>query len=145
MAFLANKKLKVFGGLLAVAFVGIQFVPVNRENPEKRSEVDAPDEVKAILRRSCYDCHSNETVWPWYSYVAPVSWLIESDVRKGRKHVNFSNWDKAGSDERKEIRHESYEEVDHGEMPMSIYTLIHPDAKLSDKDKSALKDWAEQP
>ena len=64
--------------------VVIQFIPVNRNNPEVTGEINAPEEVMAILRRSCYDCHSNETVWPWYSYVAPASWLISHAVHDGR-------------------------------------------------------------
>ena len=66
--------------------------PVDRENPPVTGDIGAPSEVDAILRTSCYDCHSNETVWPWYSYLAPASWLVAEDVEHGREHLNFSEW-----------------------------------------------------
>ena len=78
--------------VLILAVIGIQFVPVNRMNPPVTGEIGAPEKVMAILHRSCYDCHSNKTVWPWYSYVAPISWLVADDVHEGRRHMNFSEW-----------------------------------------------------
>src|SRR6478672_7737844 len=77
---------------LFVAFLAAQIVPVTRVNPPVEGDLTAPADVKAVLRRACYDCHSNETVWPWYSHVAPVSWLVADDVNKGRRHWNFSTW-----------------------------------------------------
>ena len=75
---------------LGVILLAAQLVPVDRSNPPVQGEVAAPSEVRAILRRACYDCHSNAVRWPWYGRVAPVSWLLERDVREGRKEVNFS-------------------------------------------------------
>ena len=89
-----KKYLKRLGFALIVILTGIQFIPVERSNPPARSAVAAPSEVQALLRRACFDCHSNETVWPWYSHIAPVSLLIAGDVRRGRKEVNFSAWEK---------------------------------------------------
>src|ERR1700749_1346437 len=77
---------------LVVVLIAIQFVPVTRTNPPVTNALQAPDAVASILRRSCYDCHSNETIWPWYAYVAPISWLIAGDVNDGRKHLNVSSW-----------------------------------------------------
>jgi hypothetical protein len=87
--------------LLAIVLllVVIQFVPVDRSNPPVTSEVPASPEARAVLRRACYDCHSNETVWPWYSKVAPVSWLVARDVHKGREELNFSTWDRYATKE----------------------------------------------
>jgi len=114
-------------GILAV-FVVIQFIPIGagKTNPEGGREVTwDSDRTKQLVERACYDCHSNKTVWPWYSYVAPVSWLVEHDVHEGREHLNFSEWDK-------EQKHadEAAEEVEDGEMPLRIYTLLHPEARL---------------
>ncbi len=127
---------------LAAVFILIQLVPVDRSNPPATSSdvsVSAPEDVRAVLRKACYDCHSNETVWPWYSYVAPVSWLIAHDVHEGREELNFSAWNRG----RKEShdRHEIFEEVSEGEMPLWYYVLLHPGASLSDKDKELLRDW----
>jgi hypothetical protein len=131
------------GVILAVAFVIIQFVPVDRSNPPVEGEVPASPEVKQILRRACYDCHSNETVWPWYSRVAPVSWLIARDVHEGREHLNFSTWDRISTQEQVEAMHESWEDVAEGEMPLWYYLPPHPEARLTDQDRAALRRWKE--
>jgi len=73
--------------LLVVAFVFIQFIPVDKSNPPVIVDIPTPPEVKAILKRACYDCHSNETVWPWYSQIAPISWLLARDVHEGRTEI----------------------------------------------------------
>ncbi len=92
---------------IGVILIGIQFIPVERSNPPVTQEIDAPSNVLSILKTSCYDCHSNETEWPWYSKVAPVSFLVSADVRNGRKRVNFSEWDKY-DEEKKEKKLEYY-------------------------------------
>src|SRR2546423_15539812 len=76
----------------------IQLIPVSRSNPPITKDIAAPPRIESILRRGCYDCHSNQTRWPWYAYVAPVSWLAIRDVDSGRKHLNFSTWDKYSDD-----------------------------------------------
>jgi cytochrome c551/c552 len=132
---------------LAVAFVVIQFIRPARTNPPVdetatlSARLQVTPEVEAILNRSCIDCHSHKTVWPWYSNVAPVSWLLVRDVNEGRRHWNVSNWP---TDSRRSARRldEMCEQVEHGEMPLSIYLTMHPTAKLSDADKKALCDWA---
>ncbi len=133
--------LKIIAAVLIVAFIGIQFVPVERSNPPVTGEIDAPPRVKEILMRSCYDCHSNETVWPWYSYIAPASWLLADDVAEGRAELNFSEW--KGYDEKRKLKKfkETREEVEEGEMPQWYYVIMHPEAKLSDADKQALFEW----
>ena len=126
---------------LLVACVAIQFVPVPRDNPPVESEVPATAAVRSILRTSCYDCHSNETRWPWYAYVAPVSWLVANDVHDAREHMNFSTW--ARYDARKQAKHleEAWEEIDEGEMPLFYYVWLHAEAELSPSDRSALRGW----
>ncbi|RPI18631.1 MAG: cytochrome C [Ignavibacteriae bacterium] len=106
-------------------------------------KLNVPANVESILRRSCFDCHSNHTNWPWYSNVAPASWLLADDVETGRKEMNFSEWGKMPESKR-EIKLESIcEEIEEGEMPLPKYLILHPDAKLSDADKKILCDWAE--
>ena len=133
--------LKIIAAVLIVAFIGIQFVPVEKSNPPVTGEIDAPPRVTEVLMRSCYDCHSNETVWPWYSYIAPMSWLLADDVQEGRDELNFSEW--KGYDEKKMLKKlkETGEEVKEGEMPEWYYVIMHPEAKLSDADKAALYEW----
>jgi hypothetical protein len=130
-------------GVLAVVLVAIQLVPVERTNPPVEEEVDAPEEVVQVLRRACYDCHSNETVWPWYSRVAPASWLAVRDVTKGREELNFSTWNRLSTRERVEAMQESWEEVEEGEMPPWFYLPPHPEALLSPEDRELLRRWAE--
>lgn len=132
---------RLFLGILLL-LVAIQLVPVDRSNPSVEVEVPAPETVRAILRRACYDCHSNETVWPWYSRVAPVSWLIARDVRKGREELNFSTWNRISPRQQAKRLQESAEEVAEGEMPPWFYVCIHRDARLTAEDRSALRNWA---
>src|SRR5260370_21785207 len=88
------KIIKLIVVLAAVALIVAQFFRVDRSNPPVASDLRAPPDVKGILRRACYDCHSNETRWPWYTHVAPVSWLMAYDVHEGRHRLNYSNWGK---------------------------------------------------
>jgi hypothetical protein len=127
---------------LAIGFTVIQFVPVERTNPTVEAEVPAPPEVKEILRRACYDCHSHETRWPWYSRVAPVSWLVARDVREGRDELNFSTWNRISTKDRLDAMHESWEEVAEGEMPPWFYLPPHPEARLSDSEREVLRRWS---
>jgi hypothetical protein len=130
--------------VLGVAFglaVAIQLVPVDRTNPPVEATVDAPEQILPILKRSCFDCHSHETKWPGYSYVAPISWLVRHDVTEAREHMNFSTWQKYDTEKRKKLLGEAWEEVSEGAMPMPMYTWMHPGAKLSDDDKKLLYTW----
>jgi hypothetical protein len=125
-----------------VVLLAIQLVPVDRSNPPVEAEVPAPVHVRALLRRACYDCHSNETTWPWYSRVAPFSWLVARDVREGRDELNFSTWNRMTTQERVKRLKESWKEVAEGEMPPWFYLGIHRDAVLSAEDRAALRAWA---
>ena len=126
---------------LIVIFVGIQFIPVERTNPPVSWDINAPENISQILRTSCYDCHSNETVWPWYSKIAPVSFLVAGDVNEGRKHLNFSEWDKYEADKREKILEEIVEEIEKEAMPPTSYTFTHPNAKLDDHRIKLIKEW----
>jgi len=140
-----NRRL-VRRALLAVALALLlaQVVPVDRSNPAVAAEVAAPPQVRAILRRACYDCHSNETVWPWYGRVAPVSWLLARDVREGRKEVNFSVFGQYADKRRQRKWIEIPEQVEKGEMPPWFYAAMHREARLSEADRAVLVRWARE-
>jgi hypothetical protein len=125
---------------LCTIIVGIQLIPVKQTNPEVAYDFDGPAQVKAILKRSCYDCHSNETAWPWYSHAAPASWLVAHHVEDGRKHLNFSEWEALKA--MGWIRNEIVEEVSEGKMPPKSYLFMHPGAKVTAQELSVLKEWA---
>ena len=125
--------------MLALA---IQLFPITRDNPPVTGTIDAPAAIAATLKRSCFDCHSNETVWPWYSRVAPASWLVAHDVHEGREHLNFSTWASLSPAERQKLFQRMAEVVQNGAMPPGIYTPLHPDARLSLQDTTTLMEWA---
>jgi heme-binding protein len=127
---------------LCVVFVAIQFVPVSRTNPPAQGEFRGSAELVSVLRRACYDCHSNETVWPWYSRVAPLSWVIAHDVNEGRAELNFSTWNQLSVDKQAKAMKESWKEVAEGEMPTWYYVALHSEARLSPNDQSVLRGWA---
>ncbi|MFH0947164.1 MAG: heme-binding domain-containing protein [Planctomycetota bacterium] len=129
--------------LLIVALVAMQFWPVDRENPAKRGDPAAPEQVVSVLKRACYNCHSNETQWPWYGYVAPVSWLLSGHVKDARSKVNFSEWDSYSAKKRAKIIEEVYDEVEGEDMPPALYALGHPEAKVTAAELAALKAWAD--
>lgn len=133
---------RIFLILLGV-FLILQFFPVERTNPPVTSEIQTKPEIKEVLKRSCYDCHSNETVWPTYSYLFPASLLISHHVDEGREELNFSKFGLLSERKQNKKIYEIWEQVDEGEMPPRDYLLLHPSAKLSDKDKEILKAWAD--
>jgi len=106
------------------------------------SDFAGPENIKAILQRSCYNCHSNLTHWPWYSQIAPISWIISHDVQQGREHLNFSNWDSLTPKEQAHQIEEIWEEIEKGSMPLPKYLFLHRAAELSAADKEAVKNWA---
>jgi hypothetical protein len=127
------------GAVLLVAFLAIQLVPYGWEhpNPPVVAEPAWPDpEAEELARTACYSCHSNETDWPLYSYVAPMSWLVRQDVEQGRDELNFSEWDGDAD--------HAVDEVAEGSMPPDRYTLIHRDADLSTEERERLLTALEQ-
>jgi hypothetical protein len=131
-----KKVLKYLVLILIAGFILIQLVPYGRNhtNPPVVSEPnwDSP-RTHELAVRACFDCHSNETVWPWYSNIAPASWLVYHDVETGRRFMNFSDW---GT--RRQESGEIAEVVNGGEMPPSQYLLMHPEARLSASEKQEL-------
>jgi hypothetical protein len=137
-----NKILLRIALVALVVAVVIQFVPVKRTNPPVEADFDGPPKVAAVLETSCYDCHSNETRWPWYGRVAPVSWLVAHDVEEAREHLNFSSWGSYDLRQQEKLAEEIWEEVEEGEMPLRKYLLAHPEARLSESARQTLREWS---
>jgi Haem-binding domain len=119
--------------VLGALFVALQLVPYGRDHSNPPVTRDAPwptAEGRRLAVSACYDCHSNQTKWPWYSHVAPMSWLVQRDVERGRAELNFSNWDGDADD--------AADAVEDGSMPPRNYTFLHPDARLSAEEKATL-------
>ncbi len=135
------KKSKIILLTVLVILVAIQFVPVERSNPPATQKLEMPTDVAKIMKRSCFDCHSNETVWPWYSYVAPISWLVVEDVEEGRHKMNFSEWDRLKPKKQHKRLDECIEEIEEGEMPLQPYLILHSHAKVNETDLALLKNW----
>lgn len=125
------------GGLAAIALlVAIQLVPYGRTHTNPRVTDEAPwpsDEARDLAVAACYDCHSNETEWPLYASVAPMSWLIQRDVDDGREALNFSTWGDSESD-----ADDAADALEEGSMPPAQYLPLHPDARLSGEEKAVL-------
>lgn len=144
-----KKIIKIVLIILVIGLVAIQFFRPERNSSEIYEEnhvtkrLNVPDNVHQILKRSCFDCHSNHTTWPWYSNVAPVSWLVAKDVRNGRAKMNFSEWGKIPVSKQEARLEAICEEIKEGEMPLKEYLYLHPGAKLSPQDKDVLCGWVE--
>ncbi|MBP1609244.1 MAG: heme-binding protein [Acidobacteria bacterium] len=129
--------------ILAAVMLLAQAFRIDKTNPPVQSDISTNSEAHALLRRACYNCHSSETVWPWYSNVAPVSWLLASDVQEGRGHVNFSEWGTYSSAVQSHKLAAIAEEVRGGEMPPWYYALLHAEARLGTAERTSIADWAE--
>lgn len=126
---------------LLLGLAAAQLVRPPRDNPPVTGDLAAPSDVQALLRRACYDCHSHETVWPWYAGVAPVSWLVAHDVDEGRRKLDFSTWTAYGPGKRAKKLRASAKELAEGEMPPWQYRLVHPEARLADAERAQLLAW----
>ena len=141
--------LKIITIIVVVLFLGIQVVRPARTNPTvdesqtifARTQMTPP--VAAILNRSCNDCHSNKTVWPWYTNVAPISWWLSNHVNAGRHMLNYSEWELLDRDRQSRKLRQICDEVEDGAMPLSSYLPMHPKAKLSEEDKKTLCNWTD--
>lgn len=139
-----GKKAKVATLVVGAVFVAAQFCQPERANPlsDPAASFEAvenpPPRVRAVLDRACKDCHSNSTVWPWYSHIAPASWLVADDVVDARRHLNLSEWGKMKPERRRHALEEMCREVKSGGMPMWQYRLLHPSARLQPDDVATL-------
>ena len=141
------KIVKIIAIVLLVAFVGIQFIPTTRNQSEVVPKTDfilvndVPNDIKNKLQVSCYDCHSNNTKYPWYNKVQPVAWFLEDHIKEGKAELNFNEWDDY-SNRRKNSKLKSIiNQIESGEMPLDSYTLIHGNAKLSESEKKLLIEY----
>lgn len=130
-------KLILIGGtilfsVIGIGIIAIQFIPIDRTNPPVANEPawNTP-ETRALMEKACFDCHSNETKWPWYAQVAPVSWYIARHVHEGRHKINYSEWNP-------NQENESVEVILKGKMPPKSYLLIHPEARLTEAETKQL-------
>ncbi|NVJ87712.1 MAG: heme-binding domain-containing protein [Algoriphagus sp.] len=145
-----NKIWKYIGIGLVVILLALQLIPnelppVQTENPAAIDHSPLLDpEVATIFKSSCYDCHSNETDYPWYSHVVPVSWLVAKDIREGREELNFSEWENYDPLDQLAILDDIYGEVEEEEMPLPIYTMIHWEARIGAFERQKIMDWAER-
>jgi Haem-binding domain len=131
--------------VFVAGFALLQLTNQPRTNPPVVSDLMAsnppPPQVAAMLHAACYDCHSSETRWPWYSHVAPMSWLIASDVKEGRENLNLSDWSNDNPMRAAKWLENMSDEISSGEMPLPKYTKIHADARLTEIQRKELTDW----
>jgi mono/diheme cytochrome c family protein len=144
-----KKLLKIVFIVIVVFLVVAQFIRPSQVNPPidptktLAANAPVPANIQQMFDRSCNDCHSNRTVYPWYSNVAPVSWLLADDIKDGRREVNFSEWGNYTQKRRLRKLKEICDQVKERDMPLKKYLPLHPDAKLSDADRAAICAWAQ--
>ncbi len=133
---------------LGIVFIAIQFYPRNNNNISKNNNTHTlalsettSDSLLQILKTSCYDCHSNNSVYPWYSNIQPFSWWLNHHIYEGKESLNFDEWATYTLKEKKHVLHEIEEQIEEGEMPLKSYTWIHKNAVLTEQQKKLIYDW----
>lgn len=144
-----KKVAKTFFVVGTALFILMQFIQPNRDNPPvdpsktMQASLTVPENVNALIERGCKDCHSNATVWPFYAYIAPASWLVSYDVKEGRKHFNMSEWEKYKFSRKANILGGIASTVKEKEMPLPKYIPLHPEANLTQEEREILIKWAQ--
>src|SRR5690554_1722082 len=134
------KILKIIAIILLVAFVGIQFIPTERNQSDTVPPTDfmlvhnVPETIQNKLQVSCYDCHSNNTQYPWYNKIQPVAWFLEDHIKEGKTELNFSKWDSLSNRRKASKLRSIVKQIEAGEMPLDSYTLIHKEAAFSEEE-----------
>lgn len=142
-----NRRVKFFLYFILILLVVLQFIPVDRSVPNTSADedffsvVNASTDVQTLVREVCYDCHSYETVYPWYDKIAPVNFFLNKHIKEGRDELNFSVWNSYPADRASHKAEEAAELVDEGEMPLNSYTWTHGEARLSDPQRRLLTDF----
>ena len=136
-----RKNAKVVLLVVAAVLIICQFIRIDKTNPPVLSDIPTDSSVKSILKQSCYDCHSNETKWPWYSNVAPVSWLLSNDVNGARKHLNFSEWGSYNPEKQLSKLDDIRDQIRQGDMPLWYYSLMHPSARIKQNEREKILSW----
>ncbi len=145
-----KSKKKLIISILVIAFILIQFYPSKKptviiDNPNDLIAMNSvPENISSILKNSCYDCHSNESSFPWYSSVAPTKWLVYGHINEGREVLNFSNWNSLDTDDKAGLLDDISFMVLEGEMPIKGYTILHSEANLSEDDRELIVTWADE-
>ncbi|QII69712.1 heme-binding domain-containing protein [Apibacter sp. B3706] len=138
------KKILLYGIFI---FLSFQLIQIDKENPSVDKKIDynrvtyASPEIQKILKKACYDCHSNEVNYPWYSSIAPISWFIKEHVNQGKEYVNFSEYGKYNRYQKEHINSSLYRVIENKTMPLNSYLWMHKDANLSEKDYILLLNW----
>lgn len=133
--------------ILLLVFIGIQFVPTELNTSNEILETDftntfvVPEQIQNILEVSCYDCHSNNTKYPWYNKIQPIRWILEDHINEGKEELNFSEFGSYSKRRMKSKLKSIISQIDDNEMPLSSYTIIHRDAKLTDVEKQQVIEW----
>jgi len=145
-----GRKLKLIGiGLLVVLLILQFFQPEKNSAPldpesDMLSLLSPPDKLVTLIRKSCYDCHSNQTVYPWYSKISPVSWYLHRHIQKGKEDLNFSDYGQLDKADRIGVFADFCDVLDAGTMPLQSYLLIHKEARLSPEEREELCNWTEK-
>jgi len=138
---------KIIVIVLLVAFVGIQFIPTTRNQSETVPQSDfmqvhrVPEAIQEKLQTSCYDCHSNNTQYPWYNKIQPVAWFLEDHIKEGKAELNFNEWDSLSSRRKASKLRSIIKQIESGEMPLDSYTIIHKDAEFSEEEAENMINW----
>lgn len=128
--------------IFLLVFIAMQAIQTEQKNyaVEKTLEIKAPDDIMTMFKKSCYDCHSNEVNWPWYSNIAPFSWIISDHVNDGRKWLNFSEWENYTQEEKEKKLKGIYRTV-YAVMPLNSYLWLHEEADLTKEQRKQIRDW----
>lgn len=141
------KTVKIIALFFLVCFVGIQFIPTTLNQSKNIPKTDfllvnnTPKNISGILQKSCYDCHSNNTNYPWYNKVQPIALFLESHIQEGKKELDFSKWTEYSNRRKKSKLKSIMSQIRDNKMPLSSYTLIHSDAKLTKNEKENITDF----
>lgn len=141
------KIVKTIAVILLIGLVGIQFIPTKQNHSNSVPETDflllknPPKNIRGILQVSCYDCHSNNTKYPWYNKVQPVAWFLENHIKKGKKELNFNEWGNYSSRKKNSRLNSIIDQIKDNEMPLFSYTLVHRGAVLSKAEKELLIEY----
>ncbi|WP_179022166.1 heme-binding domain-containing protein [Winogradskyella forsetii] len=145
-----KKAIKIIAIIALVVLVGIQFVPTERNQSDIVPVTDfmlvnnVPKTIQKKLQVSCYDCHSNNTQYPWYNRLQPVAWFLEDHIKEGKAELNFNEWDSLSNRRKKSKLRSIIKQIESGEMPLDSYTLIHKDAVFSEAEAEEMINWITQ-
>lgn len=137
------KRKRIYLSIVALILI-LQFIPVNRDNPIVEADLIASQNIKTIFKKSCYDCHSNETKYPIYSYLFPVSFFLQHHIQEAREELNFSNWENLSASKKASKASDILEEIQNKEMPLFSYTILHRNAILTNEEIQEIRQWVEE-